>query len=84
MCNADGDAHTTAGGDEVVRCDRVDLTLATANTHREAMERFTMLMQSPKDGMIVVADDRTGSTEYFTAYINACATIDIDAQNAAG
>ena len=41
-------------------------------------------MQSPKDGMIVVADDRTGSTEYFTTYINACATIDIDAQNAAG
>tara|TARA_R110002020_G_scaffold182743_9_gene378486 strand:- start:492 stop:893 length:402 start_codon:yes stop_codon:yes gene_type:complete len=84
MCNADGDAHTTAGGDEVVTCDRVILVLATNNTHKETMERFSMLMQSYKDGMIVVGDNLTGATEYFTTYVSSVFAIHIDDTNVAG
>tara|TARA_R100001594_G_scaffold8348_3_gene21665 strand:+ start:727 stop:1128 length:402 start_codon:yes stop_codon:yes gene_type:complete len=84
MCNADGDAHTTAGGDEVIRCDRVDMRLSAANTHKRFMERFTMVMQTYKDGMVVIGDNKTGATELFSTYATSVMGIDIDATNVAG
>jgi hypothetical protein len=78
MQNHDG---FTQGADEIIISDFVNLTLATDNTHKETMEAILNTLLSPKDGMIVIADDLTGATEYCTPLISAVGTIFIDGAN---
>ena len=78
MQNNDGFAN---GSNEIVISDFVNLTLATANTHKETMEAILNSILSPKDGMIVIADDLTGATEYCTPLISAVGTITIAGAN---
>jgi hypothetical protein len=78
MQNHDG---FTQGADEIVISDFINLTLATNNTHKETMEAIVNTLLSPKDGMIVIADDLTGATEYCTPLISAVGTITIAGAN---
>jgi len=78
MLNRDG---MDVGSNAVVVSDSVILTLATANTHRETMEALCEKFLSPKDGMIVVGDDLSTDTEYFSTLISAVGTITVAAAN---
>ena len=78
MLNRDG---MDVGSNAVVVSDSVTLTLATANTHKEAMQDLCERFLSSKDGMIVVGDDLSTNTEYFSTLISAVGTITVAAAN---
>ena len=78
MLNFDGDAD---GANEFVKSDSIALTLSAANTHKATIEALVGFFGSPRDGMLVVGDDETGSLEYFSTLISAVATITVAAAN---
>jgi len=79
MLNYDGD---TDGANEVIVSDSVQLTLATNNTHKEALEALVDFFGSARDGMLVIGDDLGTNPEYFSTLISAVGTISVAAVNA--
>ena len=78
MLNHDG---MDVGSNAVVVSDSVSLTLATANTHKEAMQDLCERFLSSKDGMIIIGDDLSSGPEYCSSLISAVATITVAAAN---
>jgi len=76
MCNFNGDSD---GANEVVVSDSVQLRLANANTHKEVMQDLVSFFGSPRDGMLVIADDQTG--EIFSNKVVAASAIAVAAKN---
>tara|TARA_R110002012_G_scaffold156245_1_gene317119 strand:- start:5397 stop:5780 length:384 start_codon:yes stop_codon:yes gene_type:complete len=78
MLNYDGDAD---GANEVVISDSVQLTLASANTHKATLEALISFFGSTRDGMLIIGDDSSGKLEYFSPLISAVGTIAVAAIN---
>jgi len=79
MLNYDGDSD---GANEIVISDSVQLTLATANTHKSTLEALVSFFNSPRDGMLVIGDDLATAPEHFSPLISAVGTITVAAVNA--
>tara|TARA_R110002012_G_scaffold156245_1_gene317120 strand:- start:5792 stop:6448 length:657 start_codon:yes stop_codon:yes gene_type:complete len=73
----------TDGANEVVTSDLVNLTLVTANTHRELMQALCEQFNSASGGYgdLIIGDDSTGNTQYISSLISAVATITVDGAN---
>lgn len=76
MLNNNGDALET---DDVIVSDSVQLTLTDDNTHKDVIEALVEFFGSARQNMLIIGDDLSTATEYFSPLISGVGTISVAA-----
>jgi len=74
--NNNGDALET---NDVIVSDSVQLTLTDDNTHKDVIEALVEFFGSARQNMLIIGDDLSTATEYFSPLISGVGTISVAA-----